>query len=70
MTNKQQMADGMRQMAGQLSLMLRLLGQNPTLSAAIIELERIAQELEKPGRECALAFAELAGKREKTTWGV
>jgi hypothetical protein len=49
-TNKQQMADGMRQMAGQLSLMLRLLGQNPTLSAAIIELDRIAQELEKPGQ--------------------
>ena len=40
------MADGIRAIAVNLSLMLRLIGRNEILAAAVAELERIAEEME------------------------
>ena len=49
-TPKQQMAAAIRRQAFDLQLLLPLLDkQYPVLVAAIAELEKIAEEMEKPG---------------------
>ena len=45
-TNKALMVDGIRAIAVNLSLMLRLIGHNTVIAAAVAELERIAGEME------------------------
>jgi hypothetical protein len=45
-TPKQQMAAGIRQLAVSLSMMLRLIGHNAVLAAAVAELERLARDTE------------------------